>query len=138
MDDSVTLVQDSTTGAVVRALPSPDAIEQAGGAFVRAVTHPAAPALLAAAIGHFVLDAVKDYRDKAGKPALRPAFVRIWSIVITQAVFMGTWYAVVHYRHIPWGEFDFLYGLAGSFASILWHHVSPWRSRGDDSTTPDN
>jgi len=33
---------------------------------------------------------------------------------------------------------DFLYGLAGSFASILWHHVSPWKDKPppDDEAAP--
>ena len=118
------------------ALPSADSVDQAGALFVRIVTHPAAPAFLAAVIGHFIIDAVKDFRDKADKPALRPAWVRIWSIVITQLSFMGLWAAVVHFRQIPWGELDFLYGLAGSFGAILWHHVSPWRDRGGDIPPP--
>ena len=111
-------------------------LQQAIDLFVTAVTSPAAPALVAAITGHFIIDLLKDWRDRAGKPSFRPAQVRALSVVATQAVFVGIWAAVVHFRHIAWGELDFLYGLAGSLASIMWHHWSPWRDRGDVPTPP--
>lgn len=106
-------------------------LDQAIDLFVRAVTSPAAPALVAAVCGHFVIDLIKDWRDSGGKPSFRPAQVRALSVFVTQLIFVGMWAAVVHFRHIPWGELDFLYGLAGSLASIAWHHLSPWANRGD-------
>lgn len=116
-------------------------VDEALSGFQRWVTHPAFPALVAAYLGHEIIDWYKERRDARGKPSFSPATIRLLSIVTTQTLFVVTWSIMLRFaNHKPWGEFDFAYGLAGSAAAIAWSHIEAWRNGGRgggvDATPP--
>ena len=116
--------------------PATDQAVQTLDLMQRIVTHPAFPAAVSAFLCYNIIEVLKARRDKAGKPAMNPALVRIVAFVLTLAAFIALWSLTLKFSNGAWGPYDFAYGLIGGAAPIAWFHWSPWRERESADPNP--